>query len=214
MTSTTPLGGELAYLVDEIVERPADLATAHRRNDAERARVVAADLDGHPGRVVEFASRRQRTGERLGVVADGFVEDLDDRAVLGGQAQQLTGAMHVVRTEDDIDVPGPPAHQVAVLLGQAPADRDLEVGAAVLFDLEMAQQPVELVVGVLADAARVEHDDIGVFDLGRRFVAVGLEQPGDPLGVVLVHLAPEGAHDVLAGHYTKARPPGAGDMRR
>ena len=29
--------------------------------------------------------------------------------------------------------------------------------------------------------------------------AVGLEQPGDALGVVLVHLAPEGADEVAAG---------------
>ena len=33
-----------------------------------------------------------------------------------------------------------------------------------------------------------------------RHQAVGLEQAGDALGVVLVHLAPEGAHDVRPGH--------------
>ena len=45
-------------------------------------------------------------------------------------------------------------------------------------------------------------------DVGRH-EPVGLEQAGDALGVVLVHLAPEGAHDVATGHGGAAHgPPG------
>ena len=51
--------------------------------------------------------------------------------------------------------------QLAVLLGEAAADRDLEPGPRGLQRLEAAEVPVELVVGVLPDAARVEHDDVG-----------------------------------------------------
>src|SRR5438309_11126740 len=64
----------------------------------------------------------------------------------------------------------------------------------------MAKVAVELVVGVLPDAARVEEDDVSLFDVVGGLHAVGLEQASETLGVVLVHLAPEGADEVLAGH--------------
>ena len=47
--------GQVRDLGDQVVERPADLGPAHRRHDAEGARVVTARLDGHPGRVRELA---------------------------------------------------------------------------------------------------------------------------------------------------------------
>ena len=52
--------------------------------------------------------------------------------------------------------------QVAVLLGQAAADHDLQPGRCVLQRLQVAEGAVELVVGVLPDAAGVEDDDVGV----------------------------------------------------
>ena len=104
--------------------------------------------------------------------------------------------MHVVGAEHDVDVTGPLAHDVAVLLGQAAGHDDLAAVPLGLPRLEVAEVAVELVVGVLADAARVEHDDVGVVEVAGRDQPVGLEQAGDALGVVLVHLAPERAHDV------------------
>ena len=89
---------------------------------------------------------------------------------------------------------------VPVLLGQAAADRDLEPRSAVLQRLQVAQVAVELVVGVLADAAGVEHHDIGSLGVVGGFHALGREQARDPLRVVLVHLAPEGAHVESPGH--------------
>src|SRR5947199_10873100 len=64
----------------------------------------------------------------------------------------------------------------------------------------MAEVAVELVVGVLPDAARVEEDDVSLLDIVGGLHAVGFEQASKTLGVVLVHLAPEGADEVLAGH--------------
>ena len=67
---------------------------------------------------------------------------------------------------------------------------------------QLAEVAVELVVGVLAHRAGVEDDDVGgVGPLGRGQavdvdVAGRLEQAGEPLGVVHVHLAPVGAHVV------------------
>jgi hypothetical protein len=99
----------------------------------------------------------------------------------------------------------PGGDRVAVLLGQAAPDHDLELGTALLLRLQVPEVAVQLVVGVLPDAARVEHDDIGVGEVVGRRHAVGLEQPGDALGVVLVHLAPEGADEVAARDVHDAR---------
>ena len=90
--------------------------------------------------------------------------------------------------------------QLAVLLGEAAADRDLQVGPLLLQRLQVAEVAVELVVGVLPDAAGVEHDDVGRVEVVGRLHALGREQSGDPLGVVLVHLAPVGAHEEAPGH--------------
>ena len=81
-----------------------------------------------------------------------------------------------------------------------PDDDDLAALAGVLPGPQVAEVAVQLVVGVLADAARVEHDDVGVVLRLGAHQPVGLEQAGDALGVVLVHLAPVGAQDVAAGH--------------
>ena len=71
--------------------------------------------------------------------------------------------------------------------------------------LEAPERAVEPLVGVLPDAARVEHHHVGVLHGGGRRQAVGHQQPGEPLGVVLVHLAPEGADEVGPGHPPESR---------
>jgi len=119
--------------------------------------------------------------------------------------QQIDGSVHVVGAEHDIDMTGPLADRVPVLLGETSADHDLETRSGGLDRLEVTEGAVELVVGVLADAAGVEDDDVGVIERGGGLHAVGLEQPGDALGVVLVHLTPEGADQVLLGHTGKVR---------
>jgi hypothetical protein len=135
------------------------------------------------------------------VVDHRFLEDLDQRASAAlGLAQQLGRAVDVVRPHHDVDVAGLGGDELAVFLGKAARHDYLTTLASVLPGPEVAEVAVELVVGVLADAARVEHDDVGIV---LRFGAdqpVGLEQAGDALGVVLVHLAPVGAQDVTAGH--------------
>ena len=165
----TPSAASALDLADHVVERAADLAAPHRGHDAERARVVAADLDRDPPGVRHLAARRQRAGERRVVVGRGLLEDLDDRPAGGPLlAEQLGGPTDVVGAEHHVDVGRPLDDEVAVLLGQAPADHDLQVGAIGLERLELPEVAVELVVGVLADAARVEDDDVGVVDARRR----------------------------------------------
>ena len=183
------VGGELLDLVDDVAHAPADLGPAHDRDDAEGARVVAADLDGDPRRVACIATGGQR--RRVGLV---LLEDLDHRALEASPLEQGRRVGQVVGAEHDVDVTGPLHDELAVLLGQAPAHRDLQVGALLLQRLEPPELAVELVVGVLTDAARVEHDDVGRLDVVGGLHALGREQPGDALGVVLVHLAAERAH--------------------
>src|SRR4029079_5193713 len=66
--------------------------------------------------------------------------------------------------------------------------------------LQVAEMAIQLVVGVLADAARVQHHDVGRLEIRRTFHALGFEHARDAFRVVLVHLAAEGAHEEPAGH--------------
>ena len=65
--------------------------------------------------------------------------------------------------------------------------------AAGLEGLERGDLPPQALVGVLAHAARHEDDDVGLGGIVDRRHPLRAEQARDALGVVLVHLAPEGA---------------------
>ena len=65
-------------------------------------------------------------GKALGVVARCRLENLDDRAMLGRMIEQLDRATDVVGPEHHVDVTGPIANRVAVLLRQAAAHCDLD----------------------------------------------------------------------------------------
>ena len=121
-----------------------------------------------------------------------------------GLVEQLGGAVDVVRAHHDVDVAGPRAHEVTVLLGEAAGHDDLATVALRLPRLQVAEVAVQLVVGVLADAARVQHDDVGVGLRRGGDHPVGLEESGDALGVVLVHLAPERAHEVAPSRFLRS----------
>ena len=66
-------------------------------------------------------------------------------------------------------------------------------GSACFARRQVAEVAVQLVVGVLADGAGVEHHDVGVGAVGGPLVSRRLQQSGQPLGVVHVHLAAVGA---------------------
>ena len=112
---------------------------------------------------------------------------------------------HVVGAEHRVDVWRPLPDELAVLLGQTTTHRDLHARSPRLERLQMTEMAVELVVGVLADAAGVEQDDVGVLDVVGRLHALALEEPREPLRVVRVHLAPERANQVGACHQAKIR---------
>ncbi len=209
-----PAAGQQLHLRHDVVERAARLRAPHRRDDAEGTRVVTAGLNVDPrrvGQLTDGAGAQQRVVPRLG---RRCVEDLHDRALGLRPAQEPGRAGEVVGAEDDVD----PAHlllnPLAVLLGQAAADRDLQPGLGVHQLLEPTQRPVEALVGVLPDAARIEHHHVRLLHGGGGRQPIGHEQPGEPLGVVLVHLAPEGADEVGPGHPRQSTERGRLDFRR
>ena len=67
-----------------------------------------------------------------------LLEDLDHGPVATGPLEQRRRVREIVGAEHDVDVRSPFDDRGAVLLGQAPADRDLHVGATGLERLEAA----------------------------------------------------------------------------
>ena len=65
---------------------------------------------------------------------------------------------------------------------------------------QLAEARVQLLLGALAHAARVDDDDVGVGGVVGRLEAGLLEQPGHALGVVDVHLAAERLDQVFTRH--------------
>ena len=110
-----------------------------------------------------------------------------------GAFEQRGQRADVVRAEHHVDPRGPVRDHGPVLLRQAAADGDLHAGMSVLDRQQVTEVPVQPVVGVLAHGAGVEDHDVGLGAVGGLAVAGLLEQAGEPLGVVHVHLAPVGA---------------------
>ena len=204
-----PVGQDLD-LGDELGEGSRRLAATDRGHDAKGARVVAADLDGDPGRIGKVPDGGQRGGTRPGRGRIGLgqrlVEDLHQRARLGRSAQQGGGPPQIVGAEHDVHVSGPLLDVLPVHLGQAPTHGNLHVRPALAQGLQVAQMAVELVVRVLTDATGVEDDHVGRLEVVGGHQAVGGEQPGQALGVVVVHLAAVGADMEGAGGHTGRSP--------
>ena len=169
-------------------------------HDAERAGVVAADRDGDPAAVGGLAPGGEGRGEDL----ERF-EDLElGLAVVAGALEERRQRAHVVGAEDDVDPGRLLEDDRLVFLGEAAADGDLHALVLALRAREVSEGAVELVVGVLAHGAGVDDDDVGVA-VGRPDVPGGLEGAAQPLRVVHVHLAAEGAHLVGARGGVQAR---------
>ena len=179
-------------LVQDVAGAPVLLLAAQARDDAEGAGVVAADRDRHPAAVDRVALRRERRGEDL----ERF-EDLElGLAVVARALEQARQRPHVVRAEDDVDPWGLVEHGLLVHLREAAADGDLHAVLAALDGCQVPERAVELAGRVVAHRAGVDDHDVGLFAGLGADVARALERARQPLGVVHVHLAAEGAHFV------------------
>ena len=138
-------------------------------------------------------------GERRGRRAEPPARDADAAgAEPVGEMRDRAGP------ERDVDVGVELEDPLALRLGVAAADGDHAVGIAPLAGCRVAEVRRELRVGLLADRAGVEDDDVGLVRRRRLAEAELLEHALDPLGVVGVHLAAEGG-DVVAAH-DRAKP--------
>ena len=88
---------------------------------------------------------------------------------------------------------------LALSLGVAPSDRHDDVWPVALQRSGVPEVRRQPGIRLLADRARVEHDDVGTVLRGRLAEPKRLEHPLDPLGIVSVHLAAERG-DVVAPH--------------
>jgi hypothetical protein len=87
-----------------------------------------------------------------------------------------------------------------VALGHAPDDADHQVRLGHLAQPELAEAAPHLLLGVLADGARVVDHDVGRVAIIDRFVALGAKLAENELGVQDVHLAAEGFEVQLPTH--------------
>ena len=177
------------YFGQHIAGPSVDLLTAQCGHDAEGAGVVATHRDRHPAGVGGFATRRESGRKRLERFEDLHLGLL----VVAGTLEQHRQRSDVVGAEHHIDPRRLTHHGVAVLLRQAAADGDLHTGTVRLDRRQMPECPVELVVGVLAHRAGVEHHQVRGLATGRPGVSGVLEQARQPFGVVHIHLAAVGA---------------------
>ena len=123
------------------------------------------------------APRRQVPGEAL-ELEEALRGDRVAREELG-ELVDLTGSegdVHERELREDL---------VLHRLGPAAADADDALGILALQPLRLAEVGSELVVGLLADRAGVEEDEIGLAAGGRLAVAQRLEHPLHALRVVL-----------------------------
>ena len=186
--------GEQSNLVQDVAGAAVLLFAAQVRHDAEGARVVAADGDRHPAAVDRVALGGQGGREDL-----ERLEDLElGVAVVTRTLEQRRQRPHVVRAEDDIDPRRLLLDRVLIHLSHAAAHGDLHALVLVLATLQVPERAVELARGVVTDRAGVDDDDVGLRTGSGGDVAGGLERSGEPLGIVDVHLAAEGAHFVRA----------------
>jgi hypothetical protein len=154
-----PHAREALGLGDQHRRRPRLLAAAHGRHDAVRARRVAALRDLQPGLERPLAPHRQIAGElveRREVAARHVSPGLDELAEAGDVAGPVGQVDEWVELEQ----------LVLDRLRPAAADDDHLGGIAQLRHARVHEARVKALVGLLADRAGVEHQDVGV--LGRR----------------------------------------------
>ena len=144
------------HLGDDVAGPAALLAAADGGDDAVRADGVAAHGDLHPGLELPLAMRRQVAGE---LVPLGKAPALDAHA---SGAEPVCEMRDRAGAEGDVHIGVELEDPLALRLGVAPADRDDPVGVGSLERGGLREVRREALVGLLADGAGVEDDDVGL----------------------------------------------------
>ena len=196
---------EIAHLVDDASDCAAPLRATGVGHDAERAPHVAALHD-----------RDERAGRRRGMVADGFlragllagVRNGKPRVVHRGGVRHLPvqervhvvgDAVELLRSRHQVEMGQFGEKRGTAALRHATEKPEDGVRAALLQAAQGAHFADGLLLGHVADAARVQEDDIRVFGVAGHLVAARDEHLRDLLRVALVHLASVGLEKYL-GH--------------
>ena len=148
------------------------------RDDAIGAKLVAADLNPHErlvGRGPHFADRdRDRSFRSCRSIASRLPALRSRLTSIRGplpaaiSVNQPGHLMQLAGTDDQIDIRRPLENQLLVFLGHAAQHADdLVADAFALTCFSPAERAVDLVLGMLADAARVEQDRVGLRRMSR-----------------------------------------------
>jgi hypothetical protein len=178
------VGDEPAHLGHQLGERPRHLPAPGGGHDAVGADLVAAGGDLHPGLELPRAALGQMAREAL-----ELEEALRRERVAREELREL---VDLPGAEGDVDERELGEDLVLDRLRPAAPDADDPLRIGALEVLGVVQVGDEALVGLLADRAGVEEDELRLLALGDLLVAERLEHALHALGVVLVHLAPEG----------------------
>ena len=139
-------------LLDQLPQRPADLAPARRGHDAVGAAAVAADADLQPALEGTRAARRQVAGEALEL----------EVALRGERVarEELGELVDLAGPEGDVHEREALEHLLLDRLRPAAADAHDALGLFALQPLGLAEMGDEAAVGRLADRAGVEEDQV------------------------------------------------------
>ena len=184
-------------LGQHVLERPRDFVTPGVGHDAEGAELGAAFHDRDEGRgALHFAPAAWHRTSRF----PGRRRRLPP-PVAPAFGDQLRQAVQGLRTEHDIDVRRAGDDGLAFLAGDATADADHQIRIQLLQVPDPPEVVENLLLRLLAHRAGVEQDDVGFFRVvGLDDAFGGTEHVGHLVGIVLVHLAPEGADEQFFGH--------------
>src|SRR5262249_20224474 len=202
LTEELHLPGSRAHeghdLGEDVVHVAAHLAAAGRRDDAERAPVIAALDDGDVG-----LPRRARVAPDLlvrkvdRVVPELGVGGMPGRPIARAEpVDEDRKARGGAGPDDEVDVGRPLEDRRALLLRDAAAHAEDEARLARLQAPEAPELREDLLLRLLPDRARVEENDVGFIDAARAPVAVPLERPRHLVGIEDVHLAAPGFDEV------------------
>ncbi len=149
----------LVNLGQDLRLRAHPLVPPGLRHHAERAVVVAALDDGHVG-LHRVALRVIPSGNDTSSYGLTSIWRDPVRMASSMSAGSLRSAM---RADDDVHGPGPPEQRRAILLGQASGHRDHRgLAARTGLAAQLADAAEHLVLGLLANRAGVQDDDVGV----------------------------------------------------
>jgi len=183
---------QLHHLVDDRIHGSGAFAPADVRHDAVRAEVVAPHRDGNPGMPRVLTLSRKLRGE-----VRGRFQNLNLRSTFTEGTVEQGGQMcDVVSAEHHIDVRNLTKEQLAVALAYATADSNELTRPTRLYALERLDLTTKTLVCVLTNTAGHEYDDVSILSQLDGAQPLLVQQTGHALGVVLVHLAPEGANQV------------------